>query len=149
MNRSFPFFIEIVIVSGCDLLGPPSVIEPRNYHQQEIVVDQFNFEDSAVIGPSGWMVSGYYNFKKYDSRRVNFSATRLGLLRASGHFVVNVGPGWYHWDTLVAPKRDFSGLVIPAKIATPEFAAITFFAPDSGETLLLKYTLVVAWWESN
>ena len=137
--------LVIVVVSGCEILEPPSPVLPANVVREEVILARFNPADSAVVGPEGLRVGGYYNLKMYDSISVNFSADRTVTSRPWDHILVKVGPAWYYRDSLAA-HSDFRVLVIPSRIAKPEFAALVFFAPDSDETIVLTHLLVVGWW---
>jgi hypothetical protein len=137
----------ILFLGGCERLpdsptAPVSVPAPAG---QVLIIQGFGTADSARVGNEGYRVGWYFDFKDYDSLRINFSAKRLDLGSAVDHILIRVGPARCYDDSLSDPQKDFSILVRPSTIAKPQFAALVFFAPDAESTLLLSQLRVIGW----
>jgi hypothetical protein len=112
---------------------------------QVTVIQGFGDADTASVGNGGYRVGWYFDFKAYDSLRINFSAKRLAPGSAVDHILIKVGPASYFSDSLSTPQKDFSILVKPAEVVKSQFAAFVFIVPDADASLILSRLRVIGW----
>jgi len=110
-----------------------------------MIVQGFNPIDTAVIGPEGYRVGGYFDLSPFDSVRIDFSAARLNSGVGISHIVVRVGPANYFLDSLLGQQKEVSIFLKSADLAKPHTSALTFFAPDGDGPLILARLRVVGW----
>lgn len=132
-------------MGGCERLTDAPLAPSPATAGQVLVIQGFGNADTVSVGNEGYRVGGYFDFKAYDSLRINFSAKRIVPGSAVDHILIKVGPACYFSDSLSGSQRDFSVLVIPAAIAKPQFAALTFFVPDAEAPLFLSQLRVIGW----
>jgi hypothetical protein len=137
----------ILFLGGCERLpdppfAPASTPAPA---AQTLIIHGFGNADTASVGNEGYRVGWYFDFKDYDSLRINFSARRLAFGSAVAHILVKVGPSSYFGDSLSASQKDFSILIKPAALVKSQFAALVFIVPDAEATLVLSRLRVIGW----
>ena len=110
-----------------------------------MIISGFGNADTVSVGNAGYRVGWYFDFKDYDSLRINFSAKRLALGSAVDHILVKVGPSSYFSDSLSASQKDFSILIKPTDVVKSQFAALVFIVPDVEATLTLSRLRVIGW----
>ena len=137
----------IFFLAGCERLPDPPLapVSSSAPAGQVLIIHGFGNADTASVGNEGYRVGWYFDFKDYDSLRINFSAKRLTLGSAADHILIKVGPSCYFSDSLSAPQRDFSILIRPTAVAKSQFAALVFIVPDAEATLMLSQLRVIGW----
>ena len=110
-----------------------------------MIISGFGNADTVSVGNAGYRVGWYFDFKDYDSLRINFSAKRLAFSSAVDHILVKVGPSSYFGDSLSASQKDVSILIRPTAIVKSQFAALVFIVPDVEATLVLSQLRVIGW----
>ena len=147
MIKSLLVFSTVFFLGGCERLpdpplAPASASSPAG---QILIIHGFGGTDTVSVGNEGYRVGWYFDFKDFDSLRINFSANRLAFGSTVDHILIKVGPGCYFSDSLSAPQKDFSILVKPAAIAKSQFAALVFIVPDAETSLVLSRLRVIGW----
>jgi hypothetical protein len=140
-------------LTGCQrsVIEPPSESDPAlalPLTTQVIIVEGFGDKTSIVAGQNGVRVGWYYDFSRYDSLRINFSAQRVGAESPCDHILIKIGPGFSLRDSLSALKKDFSLHVPCADLAKRHFAALTFYVPDPDVDLVLSDLRIVGWFKN-
>lgn len=143
--RILLFCTTIFFLCGCERLSVLPPAPTPSATTQVTIIAGFGNADTANVGNAGYRVGWYFDFSDYDSARINFSARRLDLGRATDHVLVKVGPSTYFSDSLSAPQRDFSILIKPNAIAKSQFAALVFIVPDAEAFLILSHLRVIGW----
>jgi hypothetical protein len=145
MTRFLVFSVVILLFSGCErstLVSDPGIeIRAGN----SLIVQGFNPIDTAIVGPEGYRVGGYYDLSPFDSVRIGFSAARLNSGDATSQIIVRVGPVNYFRDSLPGQQKDVSLSFSRAALAKPQSSALTFFAQDGDGPLILSHLRVVGW----
>jgi hypothetical protein len=145
VSKILVVWFAILFLGGCERLPDVPMAPAPTTTGQVLIIDGFGSADTASVGNEGFRVGWYFNFKDYDSLRINFSAKRLALGSAVDHILIKVGPASYFSDSLSAPQKDFSLLINPATIAKSQFAALVFIVPDAEATLVLSQLRVIGW----
>ncbi|MCX6144969.1 MAG: hypothetical protein NTZ35_17325 [Ignavibacteriales bacterium] len=137
----------ILFLGGCERLPDPPLAPASSSAPagQILIIHGFGNADTASVGNEGYRVGWYFDFKDYDSLRINFSAKRLAFGSSVDHILIKVGPACYISDSLSASQKDFSLFIKPAAIPKSQFAALVFIVPDADATLLLSQLRVIGW----
>ena len=145
MTRFLLFGVAILLALGCERsdLVSDTGIEVRAGNT--MILQGFNSIDTAIVGPEGYRVGGYYDLSPFDSVRIDFSAARLNSGDATTQIVVRVGPANYFRDSLIGQRKEVSIFITRAALAKPQSSALTFFAPDGDGPLILAHLRVHGW----
>jgi hypothetical protein len=143
MARFLLCFVAILAVPGCERSTLVSDADSAIRAGNTMILQGFNPIDTAVVGPEGYRVGGYYDLSPFDSVRIEFSAARLNAGNAPSQIVVRVGPANYFRDSLVGQQKEVSISITRADLAKPQSSALTFFAPDGDGPLILARLRVV------
>jgi hypothetical protein len=145
MTRYLLFCAAILLAPGCErsnLVSDTGIeVRPGN----TMILQGFNSIDTAIVGPEGFRVGGYYDLSPFDSVRIDFSASRLNAGGAASQIIVRVGPANYFVDSLLGQQKEVSIFIKRAELAKPHTSALTFFAPDGDGPLVLARLRVVGW----
>ncbi len=143
MTRFLLCFVAILVLAGCERSTLVSDTDSEIRAGNTMILQGFNLTDTAVVGPEGYRVGGYYDLSPFDSVRIDFSAARLNAGNATSQIVVRVGPANYFRDSLVGQQKEVSMTITRSALAKPQSSALTFFVPDGAGQLILTRLRVV------
>jgi hypothetical protein len=145
MSRFLLFCAAILVALGCERATLVSDTDSVIRVGGTLILQGFSATDTAVVGPEGYRVGGYYDFSPFDNIKIEFSAMRLNPGEGTSHILVRVGPVNYFSDSLLTHRKEVSIVINRTDLAKPQSSALTFFAPDGDGPLIVSHLRVNGW----